>query len=80
MGIKFKSPGDHGWNPYGKRHQVHLSGWGCLIYPIIILVITLLSVLTNGWFLLIIPTILVFMFLYGLYSVFTDSDPWNLLD
>ena len=44
MGIEFKQPGDSGWNPHGKRNQVHLSGWGCLIYPLIIFIITILFV------------------------------------
>ncbi len=35
MGIEFKRPGDKGWNPYGKKNQVHLSGWGCIVYPVI---------------------------------------------
>ena len=43
MGIDFKQPGDDGWNSWGKKNQVHVSGWGCLIYPLFFLVIFLLA-------------------------------------
>ena len=42
MGIEFKSPGDKGYNPYGKKHQTHVSGWGCIVYPLFVIIITII--------------------------------------
>ena len=44
MGIEFKSPGDKGHNPYGKKHQTHLSGWGCIVYPLFVIIFTIIFV------------------------------------
>ena len=43
MGIDLKQPGDDGWYSWGKKNQLHVRGWGCLIYPLIWLVILLLA-------------------------------------
>ena len=37
MGIEFKDPGDDGYYPGGKGgQQIHLSGWGCIVYPLVL--------------------------------------------
>lgn len=44
MGIEFKSPGDKGHNPYGYKHQTHISGWGCIFYPLFVIIFTIIFV------------------------------------
>ena len=80
MGVEFKSPGDRGHNPWGKKHQIHVSGWGCVWYPLLLIIATLLTLYTDGWFLILIPSFMLLVFLYGLYTIFTNNDPLNFFD
>ena len=75
MGIEFRSPDDKGWNPYGKKHQTYLSGWGCIIYPIVVILITVVCILLDINFLQIVIGIMIFIFVITMISIFySDSD------
>ena len=75
MGIEFKSPDDKGWNPFGKKHQIHLSGWGCILYPIMVILITVVCVALNINFLHIVLGIMILLGVILMIGIiFFDSD------
>jgi hypothetical protein len=65
MGIKMVSPGDPDHNPWGKKHQLQVSGWGCILYPTLILIVVCFNV-----FLALYYELTIFHFIIGYMILF----------